>query len=331
MGDTAIVFSAQSLMGKHFHAPGDGHEVIHAKTHGGSIPQVILEAKNYKPTGKVGADLYGRVFSTDEIHSAYAFSVRTALKDIMKRNSEPAGEDAYTEVELTTLRNGLLNDLYQTAKPVYEAALKPGAIKKDLIKDNYGWGGDRTVLVETENGNSYWINFQSKQVNKWKLEQDPSASKDIDWSRDPKTVRALIERDYAASKQAARESDLLVGFLIGPNPQYESFLGAVDKVRQLRDFSTLTEKKVKKEEQIEAASRLLERGKNRLSESADTTQLAAALVRMQKRAAKENVPIPEGHLAFQRNDGSWITIDGNQKGNLPIQQILDEMLPPPQK
>lgn len=327
-GESAIVFSAKSLMTKKFDAPGDGHEVIHARTKGDNIPQLILEAKGYKPTGKVGADLYGREFSTDEIHSAYAFTVRTSVNNLLKNRDAKTHADAYSEVDLTTLRNGLLQDLYETAKPVYEAALKPGAIKRSSIQTAYGWGGDRMVLIERDNGQSYWIKFNSKQVNRWKLEQNPEASQKVDWSRDPKTVQAMIARDYAASKQAARESDLLVNYLLGPEPEYKSFREATDKISQIRDFHVLADARSTREELIDAADQIIERGSQRLPEGADRSRIVSSLIQMQRKAKKEKVLVPEGHVAFQRKDGSWITIDGGQKGNAPIQTLMDELLPP---
>lgn len=310
-GDHMLVFSADSLMNKRFYAPGDGHEVIHAVSAGGNTPHLELTAHNYKPTGKVGSDLYGREFSTDEIRTTYAFTVKTSLKDILKSKGESTPEDAYSEIELTHLRNGLLQDLFYTAKPIYEAALKPGAIKKSDIKEHWGWAGNRSVLIEPEEGNAYSFVFRSEQVNKWKLEQDPSASKDVDWSKDPKTIKAMIAQDYEASKRATKEANLFVDFLIGPNPQYKTFLEATQKVQQLRDFSTLTDAKAKRDQQLEAASRLVKDDK-----------LSLALVRMQKKALKEGVSIPEGHLAIQRKDGSWFTIDGSQ---------MEEVLLTPQK
>jgi hypothetical protein len=330
-GESAIVFSAKSLMTKKFDPPGNGHEVIHAKTKGDSVPQLILEAKNYKPTGKVGADLYGREFSTDEVHSAYAFTVRTAVNEILKKKDAATPPDAYSEVELTTLRNGLLQDLYETAKPVYEAALKPGAIKKSSIQNAYGWGGDRMVLIETENGNSYWIKFSSKQVNRWKLEQNPDASTKVDWSRDPKTVKAMIERDYAASKKAARESELLIDFVLGPNPQYDSLRDATNKISQIRDFYDLGNGKSTRDELIEASERILSRGAQRIPEGVDRSKLVNSLIQMQRKARKEKVSVPEGHVAFQKNDGTWITIDGTQKGDRPIEELMDEVLSARQK
>jgi hypothetical protein len=300
-------------MTKKFDPPGNGHEVIHAKTKGDSIPQLILEEKNYKPTGKVGADLYGREFSTDEVHSAYAFTVRTAVNDILKNKDAPTPSDAYSEVELTTLRNGLLQDLYETAKPVYEAALKPGAIKQGSIQNAYGWGGDRMVLVEPENGNAYWIKFSSKQVNRWKLEQNPDASPKTDWSRDPKTVRAMIERDYAASKKAARESELLVDFVLGPNPQYQLLREATDKISQIRDFYDLGNAKTRRDDLIEAAERIVSRGAPHIPDGVERSRLVSSLIQMQRQARKEKVAVQEGHLAVQRKDGSWVTIDGSQK------------------
>jgi hypothetical protein len=330
-GESAIVFSAKSLMTKTFDAPSDGHEVIHAKTKGDNTPNLVIEAKNYKPTGKVGADLYGREFSTDEVHSAYAFTVRTSVNRILKNKDAGTPPDAYSEVEMTTLRNGLLQDLYETAKPVYEAALKPAAIKPSSIQNAYGFGGDRMVLVETENGNSYWIKFNSKQVNRWKLEQNPDASPKTDWSRDPKTVRAMIERDYAASKKAARESDLLVDFLLGPNPQYDSLRDASDKISQVRDFYDLANGKSTRDELIEATERIISRGAQRIPEGVDRSKLVSSLIQMQRKARKEKVSVPEGHVAFQKSDGTWITIDGTKKGDRPIEELMDEMLSSRQK
>ncbi|MFM8270400.1 MAG: hypothetical protein ACKN9V_09455, partial [Pseudomonadota bacterium] len=327
-GESAIVFSAKSLMTKKFDTPGDGHEVIHAKTKGDSIPQLVLQAQKYKPTGKVGADLYGREFSTDEIHSAYAFTVRTSVNDIVKNKKTDTPDDAYSEVELTTLRNGLLQDLYETAKPIYEAALKPGAIKRSSIIQTYGWGGDRRILIELENGNSYWINFDSRQVNRWKQELNPDASQKTDWSRDPKTVQAMIARDYAASKQAARESGLLVDFLLGPSPLYNSFREATNKISQIRDFHILADARSTRDSLIDAAEEIIKRGSERIPEGADRSRLVSSLIQMQRKARKEKVIVPKGHIAFQRKDGTWTTIDGNQKGDIPIQTVMDELLFP---
>jgi hypothetical protein len=81
-----LVYSAKSLMKKQFYASGDGHEAIHARTVSDSTPQIIIQPQSSKLDGKIGADLYGREFSSDEIHSAYPFSVRTSLTNIEPGN-----------------------------------------------------------------------------------------------------------------------------------------------------------------------------------------------------------------------------------------------------
>ena len=325
--ESAIVFSAKSLMTKQFHSPTDGHEVIHARTKGDSTPHIVIEPQSRNRSGKVGADLYGSGFSTDEIHSAYAFSVRTSLRGIEpSAPKEEAKDDSFTEVELTTIRNGILQDLYQTAQPVYEAALQRGGITQKSLRDHYGWGGDRALVVEA-NGNSYWLIFNSKQVNRWKLEQDPSASKKVDWSKDSKTIRAMIARDYAASKQAAKEADLFVQFLTGPKPEYSSFREAADKISEIRDFSTMGDSKANKSEKTEAAARILARAADDLPEGVQENKLISSLLKMQQKAQKLEIPVPEGSLALQRKDGTWITVDATKKRQKSAaQRVVEELI-----
>jgi hypothetical protein len=141
----------------------------------------------------------------------------------------------------------------------------------------------------------------------------------------------MIERDYAASKKAARESDLLVDFLLGPNPQYDSLRDATDQISQMRDFYDLANGRSTRGELIEASERIVSRGAQRIPEGVDRSQLVSSLIQMQRKARKEKVSVPEGHVAFQKNDGTWITIDGTQKGDRPIEELMGEMLSSRQK
>lgn len=234
-----LVYSAKSLMNQRFYASGDGHEAIHARTVSDSTPQIIIQPQSSKLDGKIGADLYGREFSSDEIHSAYPFSVRTSLRGIEPgKKTEKETSDALGEIKMTQVRNALLQGLFETAEPAYLEALKPGAITKKTIRD---WGArnhDRSVQLQVGD-ESVTFSFQSEQVNRWKLEQDPKASKERDWSKDPKTVRAMIERDYLASKKATEESNWLVQNLTGEKPAFESYREATKKLQELREKGEL--------------------------------------------------------------------------------------------
>jgi hypothetical protein len=141
----------------------------------------------------------------------------------------------------------------------------------------------------------------------------------------------MIERDYAASKKAARESELLIDFVLGPNPQYDSLRDATNKISQIRDFYDLGNGKSTRDELIEASERIVSRGAQRIPEGVDTSKLVNSLIQMQRKARKEKVSVPEGHVAFQKNDGTWITIDGTQKGDRPIEELMDEVLSARQK
>jgi len=234
-----LVYSAKSLMKNRFYASGDGHEAIHARTVSDSTPQIIIQPQQSKLEGKIGADLYGRDFSSDEIHSAYPFSVRTSLKNIEPGKSpEPETAEALGEIKMTQVRNALLQGLFETAEPAYLEALKPGAITKKTIRT---WGArnhDRSVHIELGD-ESVTFSFQSEQVNRWKLKQDPKASKTRDWSLDPKTVRAMIERDYLAAKKATEESNWLVNHLTGEKPAFQSYREATKRLQELRSRGEL--------------------------------------------------------------------------------------------
>lgn len=235
----ALVYSAKALMGKQFHASAEGHEAIHALTANGSTPQIIIRPQSSKLDGKIGADLYGREFSSDEIHSAYPFSVRTSLRGIEPgKKTEKETADALGEIRMTQVRNALLQGLFETAEPAYLAALKPGAITKKTIREGGGGRGDRFLQIKVGD-ESVTFSFQSEQVNRWKLKQDPKASKKRDWSKDPKTVRAMIERDYLASKKASAESDWLVQNLTGDKPAFRSYREATKKLQELREKGEL--------------------------------------------------------------------------------------------
>jgi hypothetical protein len=308
----ALVYSATALMTKRFHAPADGHEVIHAITSGSNIPQIVIRPQKNKLDGTVGADIYGREFSSDEIHSAYPFSLRTSLRD-----TEPdvpqveSKKEAFTEQELTILRNSILQGLYETAEPAYELALKPGAIKKSNIYEVGGWGGNRAVTIKT-NDNTVNFFFNSDQVNRWKWDQDQNASKKIDWSKDPKTVRAMIERDYLASKRAAKESNWLVQNLTGPEPKLSSYREATKRLVELRDFSIVGDLSASAKEREAAAVRILDAGQGEKTlDLKEKNQLAKKMVQMQKRALKDGKAVDEGVLAVQKSDGSWTSINAN--------------------
>lgn len=308
----ALVYSAKGLMTKRFHASTDGHEAIHAVTHNADIPRLVIRPQRSKLDGKVGADLYGREFASDEIHSAYPFSVRTSLRTVEPGvPQEEKKEDAFTEIEMTVLRNAVLQGLYETAQPAYEVALQPGAIKKSTIYDTGGFGGNRALSIKTGD-NTVNFFFDSEQVNRWKLKEDPSASKEVDWSKDPKTVRALIERDFFASKRAAKESNWLIDNLTGPNPTFTSYREATNRLGQLRDFSVIGDKNASRQEREEAALRIVERGQGeKASSEAEKKQLAKKIIQMQKAAAKDQKELREGALAVQKSNGSWMTVDAN--------------------
>jgi hypothetical protein len=159
------------------------------------------------------------------------------------------------------------------------------------------------------------------------LEQDPSASKKVDWSKDSKTIRAMIARDYAASKQAAKEADLFVQFLTGPRPEYSSFREAADKISEIRDFSTMGDSKANKSEKTEAAARILARAADDLPEGVQESKLISSLLKMQQKAQKLEIPIPEGSLALQRKDGTWITVDATKKRQKSAaQRVVEELI-----
>lgn len=300
----ALVFSAKALMSQQFHAASDGHEAIHARTNGDTTPQIAVFSFKSKLAGKVGADLYGREFSTDEIHSAYPFSVRNALRDIEPGKpplEEPKG--AFSEVEMTILRNEILQGLFETIQSAYEEAIKPGTIKASDISEIGTWSGDRAISVKTADNQVNFF-FRSEQVNQWKLAQDPTASKKKDWSKDVRTVRAMFERDYLASKRAATESEWLVRNLTGPNPRFNSFREATRRVSQLRDFTTVGDTKASRAEREAAAERIVEagRGERELSE------------KDKKRLVKEVLKLrgEEGVLAVPQRSGSAVSIDASQ-------------------
>ena len=311
----ALVYSAKALMSQQFHAASDGHEAIHARTNGDTTPQISVFTFKSKLSGKVGADLYGREFSTDEIHSAYPFSVRNALRGIEPGKApveEPKG--AFTEVELTILRNEILQGLFETLQPAYEAALKPGSIKASDISETGTWNGDRAISVKTEDNQVNFF-FRSEQVNRWKLAQDPTASRTKDWSKDARTVKAMFKRDYLASKRAATESEWLVRNLTGPNPKFTSYREAARRASQLRDFSIVTDEFSTRAEREEAAKRIVEMGRG---EREWSNKEEARLVKEILKLRGE-----EGVLVVPGKKGADISIDANQPTEeAPAEQLM---------
>lgn len=324
----ALVYSAKALMSKRFHASSDGHEAIHARTASDTTPQIVFFTFKSKLNGKIGADLYGREFSSDEIHSAYPFSVRTSLRDIEPgKEPQELGKESFTELEMTILRNAIVQGLYETVEPVYEAALKPGVISKNSIVETSVWGGDRALVIKTDD-NQVNVFFSSEQVNRWKLEQDPNASKSKDWSKDARTVRAMMERDYLASKRATRESDWLVKNLTGPKPSFSSYREAAQRFRQLQDFVVLGDSESSRSKREEAALRVIEQGQGETKlDLNQKKQLAKQLLEMQQVAKQKNITISEGTLSVQNKGGSWITVDANNPNqSAPATQIFEALM-----
>lgn len=311
-GSSALVYSAQSLMSGRFHPPSDGHEAIHAQMYAGTTPTLSITSHKSKLRGKIGADLYGSEFPSEEIHSTYPFSIRTALKDI-EPGQLPAAtkDDTLNPKELTLIRNSILQGLFETAEPAYQEILKPGALTKKTIREYSGWGGDRLIEINTEN-NKFYFTFQSDQVNRWKLKKDPKASPAKDWSMDPKTVREMIQQDYLATKKGAKETDWLVQNLIAPNAPFNSFREVTSRISQLRDFTTLGDPKSSKEAREEAAERIVKAGTigSNISEKIQMT-LKRRLLAMQKKARNESSKMKEGVFYAQKADGTWIQIDAN--------------------
>jgi hypothetical protein len=152
-------------------------------------------------------------------------------------------------------------------------------------------------------------------VNQWKLAQDPTASKKKDWSKDVRTVRAIFERDYLASKRAATESEWLVRNLTGPNPRFNSYREATRRVSQLRDFTTVGDTKASRAEREAAAERIIEvgRGERELSE------------KEKKRLVKEVLKLrgEEGVLAVPQRKGAAVSIDASQPTEeAPAEQLM---------
>lgn len=311
-GSSALVYSAKSLMTKRFQAPSDGHEAIHAKAYAGDTPQLVIDRGIYRQKGNLGAELYGSEFASEEIHSTYPFSIRTELKNIEPGNPKPIeNSGALTWKELILLRNGILQGLYQSSIPAYEAALKPGAIKKKLIREFSNFGGDRYVEIQTDD-NSFGFSFQSEQVNRWKLLQNPKASKDMDWSKDPGTIQEMIRQDYLASQTVSKEIDWLVTNLVTPDAKFDSFRQASQRVTQLRDFTTLGNPESSRQEMEQAALRVVEQGSSGDKPDIETkTNLVKKVLQMAEKSQASGKSKNASIFSVQKPDGSWLSIDAN--------------------
>lgn len=311
-GSSALVYSAQSLMSGRFHPPSDGHEAIHAQMYGGTTPTLSITSHKSKLRGKIGADFYGSEFRSEEIHSTYPFSIRTSLKDIEPgRSPSVSKEDTLSPTESTLIRNAILQGLFETAEPAYQAILKPGALTEKQIRKYSGWAGDRLIEINTDD-NKFYFSFQSEQVNRWKLERDPKASPAKDWSQDPKTVREMIHEDYLASQKEAKETDWLVQNLIAPDAPFNSFREVTSRVSQLRDFTTLGDPNASQQSREEAAERIVKEGSNgsNLDEKIQST-LKNRLLEMQRKVRSRSSEIKSGVLQIQKEDGTWAEIDAN--------------------
>lgn len=326
-GSSALVYSAQSLMSGRFHPPSDGHEAIHAQMYAGTTPTLSITSHKSKLRGKIGADLYGSEFPSEEIHSTYPFSIRTALKDIEPGQlPEATKDDTLNPKELTLIRNSILQGLFETAEPAYQEILKPGAITKKTIREYSGWGGDRLIEINTAD-NKFYFTFQSEQVNRWKLEKDPKASPAKDWSMDPKTVREMIQQDYLATQKGAKETDWLVQNLIAPNAPFNSFREVTSRISQLRDFTTLGDPKSSKQAKEEAAERIVIAGADGSnSEKNLQSVMTKRLLDMQKKAANQSTENKEGVLYVQTANGSWTKIDANKPTKKSPAERLVEIL-----
>jgi len=326
-GSSALVYSAQSLMSRRFHPPSDGHEAIHAQMYAGSTPSLSITTQETKLQGKVGADLYGSEFPSEEIHSTYPFSIRTALKDIEPgREAKRSGNDALNPIEMTLIRNAILQGLFETVEPAYEAILKPSALTKKTIRKYSGWEGDRLIEIETKD-NKFYFTFQSEQLNRWKLEQDPKASASKDWSFDPKTVREMLYQDYIATKKGAKETDWLVQNLIAPNAPFNSYREVTSRIGQLRDFTTLGDSKESKKNRLEAAERIVTSGvEGRALSEPEKLARAERLFSLQEKAESQFPNQKEGTLRIQKPDGSWTTIDANNPTERSPASRINEIL-----